>query len=334
MPIRATSANAHGQRRRELALELGRGRVQVGVERVRRRASPATRAAAVERDGRRVDAEDDVGAADGLAVARRVRRCPPGRRAGSQPRTRAAGRDEVGGDPAAGLAEAEHGDLHQPSTISRRPVQVVGELACGVALSHRALALGALERERQHLVDALARQRHRSVAVHDDEIARPDLGAADRRPARRASRPRPSSRPARARTASRSAGRSPRARRGRARRRRRGSPRRPAPAPASPAARRRARPARARRSSARGRRPGSRARSAACTIVLSRGAQSAVRAGPATREPGTTWVSGEVDDADAAGGLVHRRDAEPGEGRVVGHSASTTTGISRWNASA
>ena len=30
----------------------------------------------------------------------------------------------------------------------------------------------------------------------------------------------------------------------------------------------------------------------ACTIVLSPGAQSAVRAGPATREPGTTWVSG------------------------------------------
>ena len=35
-----------------------------------------------------------------------------------------------------------------------------------------------------------------------------------------------------------------------------------------------------------------------------------------------------------AGCLVDGRDAEPGESRVVGHSASTTTGISRWNASA
>ena len=30
---------------------------------------------------------------------------------------------------------------------------------------------------------------------------------------------------------------------------------------------------------------------AACTIVLSPGTQRAMRAGPATREPGTTWVS-------------------------------------------
>ena len=42
----------------------------------------------------------------------------------------------------------------------------------------------------------------------------------------------------------------------------------------------------------------------------------------------------EVDDARAAGGLVQCRDAESRERREVGHSASTTTGSSRWNASA
>ena len=41
-----------------------------------------------------------------------------------------------------------------------------------------------------------------------------------------------------------------------------------------------------------------------------------------------------VDDARAAAGLVHGRDAESREGGVVGHSASCTTGISRMNASA
>ena len=38
--------------------------------------------------------------------------------------------------------------------------------------------------------------------------------------------------------------------------------------------------------------PGSACAMTACTIVLSPGAQTAMRAGPATREPGTTWVSG------------------------------------------
>ena len=38
--------------------------------------------------------------------------------------------------------------------------------------------------------------------------------------------------------------------------------------------------------------PGRACATSACTIVLSPGAQSAVRAGPATRDPGTTRVSG------------------------------------------
>ena len=109
----------HRQRVRELALESWGGRVQVGVERVRAelRGDAGRRS---ERDGRGVDAEHDVGAPDRLAIARGVDdslRPADGIPAAN----RAAGRDEIGGDPAAGLAEAEHRDLHQPSTISRSP---------------------------------------------------------------------------------------------------------------------------------------------------------------------------------------------------------------------
>ena len=51
-PISATSANCNRQRRRELPLELGRGRVQIGVERAAAElAGDACRG--VERDGRR-----------------------------------------------------------------------------------------------------------------------------------------------------------------------------------------------------------------------------------------------------------------------------------------
>ena len=42
----------------------------------------------------------------------------------------------------------------------------------------------------------------------------------------------------------------------------------------------------------------------------------------------------EVDDAGPTGGLVDGGDAELRERLVVGHSASTTIGSSRWNASA
>ena len=42
----------------------------------------------------------------------------------------------------------------------------------------------------------------------------------------------------------------------------------------------------------------------------------------------------DIDDPDPPGGLVDRRHTEPRERRVVRQSASTTTGSSRWKASA
>ena len=119
MPGQRDVRERHRQRVRELALESRGGRVQVGVERVRAElAGDAGRRS--ERDRRGVEAEHDVGAPDRLAVARGVDDSlrPP---RGIPAAHRAAGSDEVGGDPAARLAEAEHRDLHQPSTISRRP---------------------------------------------------------------------------------------------------------------------------------------------------------------------------------------------------------------------
>ena len=72
------------------------------------------------------------------------------------------------------------------------------------------------------------------------------------------------------------------------------------------------------------------------------GVHHGVVAGRAERDPGRACDAGaghdlgqrHVDDPGAAGSLVDGGDAEAGESRVVGHSASTTTGISRWNASA
>ena len=109
----------HRERRGELALELRSGGVQIGVESVAgERVGDAD--GGVERDCRRVDAENDVGAPDRLPIARGVRDSveTPGRVPAAH---HAARRHEIGGDPAAGLAEAEHRDLHQPSTISRSP---------------------------------------------------------------------------------------------------------------------------------------------------------------------------------------------------------------------
>ncbi len=57
-----------------------------------------------------------------------------------------------------------------------------------------------------------------------------------------------------------------------------------------------------------------------------------MRAGPAPREPGNDLHEVEVDDLRAAGRLVDGRRAELGE--LVAHSASTTCGVTRWNASA
>ncbi len=72
----------------------------------------------------------------------------------------------------------------------------------------------------------------------------------------------------------------------------------------------------------------------ACTIVLSCGAQTAIRAGPATREPGTTCVSGTSTIPTRPAASCTVATPSRANARVVGHRASATTGISRWNASA
>ena len=60
-----------------------------------------------------------------------------------------------------------------------------------------------------------------------------------------------------------------------------------------------------------------------------------VRAGPATREPGRIWISGDVDHRRAPGRLVDGRAPQLRQlGEDVGHSALTTCGVTRWNASA
>ena len=110
----------HGQGLGELALQLRRRRVQVGVQR------PAPKRAGhvrgdLESDCSSVDAEHDIGACDGALRALRVGdplRLPRGIEAPHD----ATGSHEVGCNPAAGLTEAEHGDLHQPSTSSRNPL--------------------------------------------------------------------------------------------------------------------------------------------------------------------------------------------------------------------
>ena len=62
--------------------------------------------------------------------------------------------------------------------------------------------------------------------------------------------------------------------------------------------------------------------------------QSAVLRTARHARPGHDLHEREVDEARLALGLVDRRDAEPGQLLDLRHSASTTCGISRWNASA
>ena len=75
----------------------------------------------LERDGRRVHAEDDVRPRHGCrSVGREL---DPGWARDGVPAADAAARcDEVAGEPAAGLPETEHGNLHpHSSTSARRP---------------------------------------------------------------------------------------------------------------------------------------------------------------------------------------------------------------------
>jgi 3,4-dihydroxy 2-butanone 4-phosphate synthase/GTP cyclohydrolase II len=64
-----------------------------------------------------------ISAADRAQIAVGVRdsRRPP---CGIPAAHRTAGLDEIGGDPATGLTEAEHCNVHQPSTISRSPFRL------------------------------------------------------------------------------------------------------------------------------------------------------------------------------------------------------------------
>ena len=109
----------HGQRVGELPLQLRRRGVQVGVERV-----PASEPATSRAASSATDAALTLSTTSAPRTASRALAAfaiPSGRRAGSQPRTTQPAADEIGGDPAARLAEAEDGDLHHPSTISRSP---------------------------------------------------------------------------------------------------------------------------------------------------------------------------------------------------------------------
>ena len=199
---------------RQLTLQFRRGGVQVGVERVGAERI-GHRRGDLERDGRSVEAENDVGAHHRVLSAGRID--DPGRSLhGIEAADAAARCDEVGCDSPAGLAEAEHGDLHQPSTISRRPFRSYGELAGRIAIPQQPLSLRPFLGERKHLARPGVRHGDSAVAVQHDEVTRPNLGAADHHRARRAPPPPLWSPPGRARNATRSASRAQRARRDRA----------------------------------------------------------------------------------------------------------------------
>ena len=81
--------------------------------------------------------------------------------------------------------------------------------------------------------------------------------------------------------------------------------------------------------------PGSASATAAWTMRLSSWPQRTVRAGPAAREPGTTWISGTstTERAPAASCTV-AVPSRASSREHVRHSALTTCGVTRWNASA
>ena len=132
----------------------------------------------LERDGRNVDAQHDLRARDRLAGT------AGGDEAGWAPHgveapNGAAGRHEIGGQagrrPRRGRARRPPSSLHDLP----QPIQVVGQLAGGVALPQQALALGPLLGERERLGGPGVQRRESAVAVEHDEISGPDLGAAD-----------------------------------------------------------------------------------------------------------------------------------------------------------
>ena len=178
----------------------------------------------------------------------------------------------------------------RPRRRLAQPVEVVGERARLELGALHALLLGPRARRLEHLVDARPRDHGRAVGVEDDDVARADRRSRRPRPARRSSprlrlRRAADAHPARPDRQAELAQLLDVAHR----RRRRGAPRRRAPSPAWRAARRRARPARGSGIVSTRTSPGSIAAITACTIRLSSCPQRTVRAGPAAREPGTTW---------------------------------------------
>ena len=331
-PISATSTNCTGSADGELPLELRGGGVQVGVESVAgERVGDADRG--VERDGRRVDAENDVGAPDRVLAARGIRRF---RRDSGQDPSRAPrsppprDRRRSGRRPRRGRAP------RPPSALDdlAEPVEVVGELARRIALAHRALPLGA---SRARAGAPRRRARSASAIAPSQSITTRSPGRISAPPMTTGTSSSPTSpfvapcaRTNRAqigRPISTSSSRS-----------------RTAPSTRIPATPRAcACVTSSSPTSATGTgsslvststSPGLACATTACTIVLSPVAQTRDARRTCDARAGHDLGQREVDDAGPAGRLVHGRDAEPREVGVVGHSASTTTGISRWNASA
>ena len=180
----------------------------------------------------------------------------------------------------------------------------------GQLLALDALALGALARRVEHLLEAARLDDRDAVGVEHDDVARGGSWPRRRPPARRSCPPRPCgaahANPARP-------DRQPElgqlldvAHRG-VDEDRGGALRL---SPASRAGRRQARPAAAPASSARAPRPARPRAIAACTIRLSSCPHITVRAGPAARDPGTTCIEVGIDIAAPAAGLVHGRRPE------------------------
>ncbi len=290
----------------------------------------------VERDGRAVQAEHDVGAPRPRRRRRGAR--DPGRptRTGSQPRTAHPAATSSAAILPPASPRPSTATLHRSSPRRARGARSGRRRA----RPPRTAAAAARSRSRPLERDAaatsptlLARQRHRRRRSPSRQSPGPiptpptTTGASSSptsllgRPLR-PHEPRPDRQPDRA------------ARRGRARRRRPGSPRRPGTcacvASRSPTSATGAGSALVSTSTS----PGSRARRPRAPSGCRRRAQSAVRARPATPRAGHDLDQREVDEPGPPGGLVDRGNAEPCELREPRHSASTTSGISRWNASA
>ena len=174
-----------GTRLGELALELRRGRVQIGVDGL-----GGELAGDAPRRG-----ESEALAALRLRTTSAPRTAPPGPSALGTPSDAPNGIPAA--DVAAGVGRGQMLSGRRPRRVRARrpasalddlaePVHVIRELTRCVSLPDRSFALRSRERERQHLVDPLVLESHHSVAIHHDDIARADVGPRRRDPRRRA----------------------------------------------------------------------------------------------------------------------------------------------------